>query len=46
MMARPGLVLLADVNVFIYAYRPESPRSAETGKWLADVLDGDALPGE
>ncbi|MGH3766989.1 MAG: type II toxin-antitoxin system VapC family toxin [Pseudonocardiaceae bacterium] len=34
-------MLLADVNVFIYAHRPESPRSAETGKWLADVLDGD-----
>lgn len=34
-------MLLADVNVFIYAHRPESPRSAETGEWLTGVLDGD-----
>ncbi|MGH4012982.1 MAG: type II toxin-antitoxin system VapC family toxin [Pseudonocardiaceae bacterium] len=38
-------MLLADVNVFIYAHRPESPRSAETGEWLTDVLDGDELFG-
>lgn len=34
-------MLLADVNVFIYAHRPESPSSAETGKWLAEALSGD-----
>lgn len=34
-------MLLADVNVLIYAHRPESPRSEETAKWLAEALSGD-----
>lgn len=34
-------MLLADVNVLVYAHRPESPRSAQTRDWLAATLAGD-----
>ncbi|MGH8937898.1 MAG: type II toxin-antitoxin system VapC family toxin [Actinomycetes bacterium] len=34
-------MLLADVNVFIYAHRPESPRAEEHRDWLGDALHGD-----
>ncbi len=34
-------MLLADVNVLIYAHRPESPRSIETRAWLTEALTGD-----
>jgi uncharacterized protein len=34
-------VLLADVNVFIYAHRPESPRADEHRDWLQRALSGD-----
>jgi toxin-antitoxin system PIN domain toxin len=33
-------VLLADVNVFIYAHRPESPRAQAHRTWLQDALAG------
>lgn len=33
-------MLLADVNVFLYAHRPESPRHEEYRQWLADALTG------
>ena len=33
-------MLLADVNVFIYAHRPESPRSDEHRDWLERTLTG------
>ena len=31
-------MLLADVNVFLYAHRPESPRHEEYRQWLAEAL--------
>jgi uncharacterized protein len=34
-------VLLADVNVFIYAHRTESPRAEEHRDWLHRALGGD-----
>lgn len=34
-------MLLADVNIFIYAHRPESPRSHDHHDWLLDALHGD-----
>ena len=34
-------MLLADVNVFLYAHRPESPRSAEHTDWLQRALVGE-----
>jgi len=34
-------VLLADVNLFIYAHRPESPRFAEHHAWLTAALTAD-----
>jgi len=34
-------VLLADVNAFIYAHRPESPRATEHRDWLTKALHGD-----
>jgi uncharacterized protein len=34
-------VLLADVNVFVYAHRPESPRAEEHLAWLTGALSGD-----
>lgn len=33
-------MLLADVNVYIYAHRPESPRAAEHRAWLSEALSG------
>ncbi|MDQ3275227.1 MAG: type II toxin-antitoxin system VapC family toxin [Actinomycetota bacterium] len=33
-------MLLADVNVFIYAHRPESPRADEHRQWLESALGG------
>jgi toxin-antitoxin system PIN domain toxin len=33
-------VLLADVNIFLYAHRPESPRFDEHRAWLAKALSG------
>ena len=33
-------MLLADVNVFIYAHRPESPRHEEHRDWLESALQG------
>ena len=33
-------MLLADVNAFIYAHRPESPRAKEYGEWLTAALSG------
>ena len=33
-------MLLADVNVFLYAHRLESPDHAAHRQWLADALDG------
>lgn len=41
MATGPTPVQLVDVNVLIYAHRPESPRSEETRDWLAGVLAGD-----
>ena len=38
-------MLLADVNVLIYAHRPESLRHAETRDWLIGVLGGDEPVG-
>ncbi|MDP9444033.1 MAG: type II toxin-antitoxin system VapC family toxin [Actinomycetota bacterium] len=34
-------MLLADVNPFVYAHRPESPRSEDHRRWLEDALHGD-----
>lgn len=34
-------MLLADVNLFIYAHRPESPRFAEHHAWLTNALNAD-----
>lgn len=34
-------MLLADVNVYLYAFRPESPRHAEHREWLTSALDGE-----
>lgn len=33
--------LLVDVNLFVYAHRPESPRFGEHKTWLIDILSGD-----
>ena len=33
-------MLLADVNAFIYAHRPESPRADEHRAWLEEALTG------
>lgn len=33
-------MLIADVNVFLYAHRPESPRHDEHRSWLSDALVG------
>lgn len=33
-------MLLADVNVFLYAHRPESPRHEEYRDWLTKALTG------
>ncbi len=34
-------MLLADVNVFIYAHRPESPQAQEHHAWLLETLHGE-----
>ena len=34
-------MLLADVNAFIYAHRPESPRASAHRTWLTAALNGD-----
>lgn len=34
-------MLLADVNIFIYAHRPESPRAQDHHDWLRHALHGD-----
>lgn len=34
-------MLLADVNVFVYAHRPESPRAEEHSEWLQRALVGE-----
>lgn len=34
-------MLLADVNVFVYAHRPESPRADEHRTWLEGALAAD-----
>ncbi len=34
-------MLLADVNIFIYAHRPESPRFDEHAAWLQQALTAD-----
>lgn len=34
-------MLLADVNVFVYAHRPESQRFADHRSWLHDALVGE-----
>ena len=34
-------MLLADVNAFIYAHRPESPEAAAHHSWLTAALHGD-----
>lgn len=34
-------MLLADVNVFLYAHRTESPRAQEHRDWLSAALTGD-----
>jgi toxin-antitoxin system PIN domain toxin len=34
-------MLLADVNVLVYAHRRESPRAAEHRRWLREALTGD-----
>lgn len=33
-------MLLADVNVLVYAHRPESPRAIEHRAWVEDALGG------
>jgi toxin-antitoxin system PIN domain toxin len=33
-------MLLADVNVFLYAHRPESPHHEAHRQWLVDALTG------
>lgn len=36
---------MPDVNVLIYAYRPESSQHALSRRWLAEVVTGDAAFG-
>jgi toxin-antitoxin system PIN domain toxin len=38
-------MILPDVNVLIYAFRPESPEHPRCRSWLQDVVDGDASYG-
>jgi toxin-antitoxin system PIN domain toxin len=38
-------VILPDVNVLIYAFRPDSPRHAVCRPWLTGVVSGDARFG-
>jgi uncharacterized protein len=34
-------LILPDVNILIYAHRPESPDHAEYGAWLTRITEGD-----
>jgi len=38
-------VLIADVNIYVYAFRRESPRHEEYREWLAEALAGAELIG-
>ena len=38
-------MILPDVNVLIYAFRPDSDNHAECRNWLQSVIDGDAAYG-
>ena len=38
-------MILPDVNVLIYAFRPEVPEHRRCRRWLQDVVDGDARYG-
>jgi toxin-antitoxin system PIN domain toxin len=38
-------MILPDVNVLIYAFRPDSPHHAASRKWLDGVVRGDARFG-
>ena len=38
-------MILPDVNVLIYAFRPDVPRHATCRRWLVDVVSGDARFG-
>ena len=38
-------MILPDVNVLIYAFRPEVPEHARCRQWLQTVVDGDARFG-
>jgi len=35
-------MILPDVNVLIYAFRPEGPQHTRCREWLQSVVDGDA----
>lgn len=38
-------MILADVNVLVYAYREEAPRHDEYRQWLEHVINGDEAYG-
>ena len=38
-------MLIADVNIYVYAFRRESPRHEEYREWLAEALAGAELIG-
>lgn len=38
-------MILPDVNVLLYAFRPESPHHSEYRNWLETVVNGDAAYG-
>ena len=38
-------MILPDVNVLLYAFRPESPHHSEYRKWLETVVNGEAAYG-
>jgi toxin-antitoxin system PIN domain toxin len=38
-------MILPDVNVLIYAFRPEMPEHTRCNRWLQSVVDGDARFG-
>jgi toxin-antitoxin system PIN domain toxin len=38
-------MLLADVNIYIYAFRPESPQHNEMRDWLQQLIAGDETYG-
>ncbi|MDN5855600.1 MAG: PIN domain-containing protein [Actinomycetia bacterium] len=35
-------MILPDVNILVYAYRPESPKHERYSEWLTELLDGRA----